>query len=783
MKTKPAIPTALVMLAVILTSCSPRINLTPTSTSTEPIQPTLPPEPVVAMPGVDGEIAFASDRDSSWQVLVMNADGSNETSLTAAFGAFSYPTWSPDGQRLAMRVETNLGNGSGIAVMDLQQSGTILAGSQPSTITTVFSDSPSWSPDGSQLIYISSSDFGWEFYRYELGMGAATLITGPSPWARDPKWSPDGQKILFSDDPENNGNSDIFIINPDGSGLTRLTNSENFEGNPNWSPDGNRFVFTSNANENSDLYIMNLDGSGLTRLTNDPASELDAAWSPDGTRIAFVSTRNENNDGNYEIYVINADGTAEMRLTNNLFTDRWPTWRPGSTATGQRECQSQGSFVADVTIPTGTRFVKPTSFNKVWRLQNTGQCTWTPDAFRLRFSGGEQMDAPMSIPMPGAIQPGSFVDISTRLTSPPDPGMHANQWQLLDASGNPVPDAFGNALNMAVSIEVLEAAQPVLPGLLYFLSGEKNAGQIWRMDLDGVILKQLTQEPAGISSFEVDPIDSRLAFTSDHQLILLDPTTNDRKVLVTGDADQAPGNAVFSPDGSFLAYALQGIHIYNLATGEDRLVIADNPTMDPGGHSRYTPRSWSPDGTKLFITIGYWEWFGSGIISITDGSLLSEFEFADTHSWSSDSQTCFMARASEPGMQTSTPGLFSIAAVPGASLQTLIPETFTWSPHMGNDGRLVFLQGVPNPVNSRQYMLSLMGASQEDIGQWQILRENILDLQVSGFSEATWSEDGQFLAAGLYHLPSQVSEVILISLAEFPPLYLMEAGSNLRFGR
>ena len=75
---------------------------------------------------------------------------------------------------------------------------------------------------------------------------------------------------------------------------------------PAWSPDGRRIAFTSERDGNPEIYVMNADGSGVTRLTYNDARDLDSfpAWSPDGRRIAFHSNR----DGNFEIYVMNASG-------------------------------------------------------------------------------------------------------------------------------------------------------------------------------------------------------------------------------------------------------------------------------------------------------------------------------------------------------------------------------------------------------------------------------------------------------------------------------------------
>src|SRR5262249_25622132 len=105
----------------------------------------------------------------------------------------------------------------------------------------------------------------------------------------------------------------IFTINPDGSGLTMLTDTLSNNQNPSWPADGSNIVFISDRDGNTEIYSMNADGSGQTRLTNNPASDFAPAWSPDGTKIAFDSAR----DGNDEIYTMNSDGLDPVRLTNN----------------------------------------------------------------------------------------------------------------------------------------------------------------------------------------------------------------------------------------------------------------------------------------------------------------------------------------------------------------------------------------------------------------------------------------------------------------------------------
>jgi dipeptidyl aminopeptidase/acylaminoacyl peptidase len=114
-------------------------------------------------------------------------------------------------------------------------------------------------------------------------------------------------------------------MNPDGSGVTRLTTDVGSDESPDWSPDGTKIAFDRDVNNSgvSEIYVMNADGSGVTRLTNNSAFDDSPSWSPDGTKIAFTSTRD---DRFGEIYVMNADGSGVTNISNNPGYDQYPDW-------------------------------------------------------------------------------------------------------------------------------------------------------------------------------------------------------------------------------------------------------------------------------------------------------------------------------------------------------------------------------------------------------------------------------------------------------------------------
>ena len=147
---------------------------------------------------------------------------------------------------------------------------------------------------------------------YSDGSGVRRLVRSTKAQAPGP-WSPDGTKLLVYRNP-----GDVFVINADGSGERNLTRNPAFDCCGSWSPDGRQIAFVTNRDGNNELYVMNADGGGQRILTASPSSEeIPAAWSPDGRSIAFATNR----DGNWEIYAVDADGSNPRNLTRNPLSD------------------------------------------------------------------------------------------------------------------------------------------------------------------------------------------------------------------------------------------------------------------------------------------------------------------------------------------------------------------------------------------------------------------------------------------------------------------------------
>ena len=128
---------------------------------------------------------------------------------------------------------------------------------------------------------------------------------------------------------DRDGNSEIYVMNVDGTGLTRLTDDPAVDVYPAWSPDGSRIAFTSTRDGHNNIYVMNADGTGVTQLTTSTGSVGSQAPAWCGTRIAYMS------DDFFrsfpDVYVMNDDGSGQTRLTlDNAAFDESPTGPPAA---------------------------------------------------------------------------------------------------------------------------------------------------------------------------------------------------------------------------------------------------------------------------------------------------------------------------------------------------------------------------------------------------------------------------------------------------------------------
>ncbi len=185
-------------------------------------------------------------------------------------------------------------------------------------------------------------------------------------------------KIAFSSD--RGGNADIYVMDPDGGGVIRLTDDPAEDVLPTWSPDGTMIAFVSIRDSNKEIYVVSASGGSATRLTNNTFEDTSPTWSPLLTdqRIAFVSNR----VGNDEVFVMNVDGTNPINVTQNVAEDNDPTWAPSGTMLGFASNRDGDKFEiyranADGT-GTPTRLTN-NSFNDVAPSWPPGRITFQSD--------------------------------------------------------------------------------------------------------------------------------------------------------------------------------------------------------------------------------------------------------------------------------------------------------------------------------------------------------------------------------------------------------------------
>ncbi len=186
----------------------------------------------------DGKkIAFTTNRDSNWDIYVMDANGKNPTRLTSDPGYQGNPAWSPDGTRIAYVQGRDAKRD--IMVMDAD-------GSNPQPLTALATSadySPAWSPSGNQIAFVSNRGGNADIYVVDVtcignsdvcDQQAVNLTSANQGDDLDPAWSPDGSQLVFASVRDSAANADLYTMAADGSNVTRITATDGDERFPSW---------------------------------------------------------------------------------------------------------------------------------------------------------------------------------------------------------------------------------------------------------------------------------------------------------------------------------------------------------------------------------------------------------------------------------------------------------------------------------------------------------------------------------------------------------------------
>jgi TolB protein len=280
------------------------------------------PSASATYPGTNGKIAFQGENPNppSFDIFVMNPDGTGITNLSNNPAFEAEPAWSQDGSKIAFVSSRDyLSSNTEIYVMNAD-------GSNQTRLTHLGNaHNPRLSPDGSKIVFQGPD--GIDVMNAD-GKDLRNLVKENFAQMA-PDWSPDGKKIAFVSLPNPpSENSDIYVMNADGSNQTRLTHTGTAS-EPNWSPDGTKIVFSgSSTTQNvsrSTISVINADGTGLREIntSKDILGKSKPVWSPDGTKIAFEGGEFTDRSGN-GIYVTNADGSNTVLIAHSPATN--PDW-------------------------------------------------------------------------------------------------------------------------------------------------------------------------------------------------------------------------------------------------------------------------------------------------------------------------------------------------------------------------------------------------------------------------------------------------------------------------
>jgi TolB protein len=301
-----------------------------------------------------GVIAFSKFDGINTDIYFVDPDGRNLTQFTwfgrdKPIDGAAGPTFARDGRRLAFVLSRGSARSWEIYVFQR-------GGLHRLTRNRTFDVQPAWSPAGQRIVFSRALGLGTArpqqslFVMDDRGGHKQQLTVGPHV-DEHPAWSPRGGLIAFdryspyADVPITAG---IYVMRPDGSGQRLLAPGGS---EPAWSPDGRRIAFVSTSDSfgqvcipqcqpAGEIYVMNADGTGSSRLTTSTADDRMPTWSPGGHRIAWLHDVDAGPEWHPEVFAMRADGSCRHRITRTPpgVTAGRPSWTRSSRRSALPRC-------------------------------------------------------------------------------------------------------------------------------------------------------------------------------------------------------------------------------------------------------------------------------------------------------------------------------------------------------------------------------------------------------------------------------------------------------------
>lgn len=491
--------------------------------------------------------------------------------------------------------------------------------------------SPTVANAQARIAFVSERDGGWgQIYVMNANGKGQTRLTFDNAPNLQPNFSPSGDKIAYTS--YRDGNFEIYVMNADGTGNVRLTNNGAADYAPCWSPDGSQIVFVSRRSGNNEIWKMKADGTNLVQLTNDPGDDTQPAWcwDPNNNVIAFVSNRkipNNNQAPYYAVWTMNPDGTNQVPFTDadDLYgrylhgaPDQSPTWSPDLNPT---QPGYQGAIVFSSFQGSYSQV-----FSRDW--PKSAPAIVNPLTTEAANGPGDNL-------RPNYSRDGARIVFDSNRG-----GVQDEIWVMNSDGTNQIRLTMTN--NSANYSANFSTYRPLAQTRVAFVTQrDKVDGQIYTMNRDGSDQQRLTYSPTAANLQPAwSPDRRKIAFASNRdgnfEIYVMDFDGNNQTRITNLPSIEATPS--WSPDGSKIVFCSNrtgSFQIYTMnpdGSAQTRITFGNAIDLYP---------TYSPDGAKILFQSDRFGSTNQVYAMNTNGTGVTQLTVAGANSypnWSPDQQ-------------------------------------------------------------------------------------------------------------------------------------------------